>query len=61
MRFDEWYKIGMDRRWITEIVCDYHQGAPMTEHEVQERNAGEEVCVPIVRVIYGNELENYDY
>lgn len=54
--FDEWFQIGIDNKWISDVVCDLHDIAPMTDDEIEQIDNGEEVCIPIVRITHGKHL-----
>jgi hypothetical protein len=40
MEFEIWLKNGFDRGWISDVFCNTHDGAPMTEEEMQEWDEG---------------------
>ena len=48
--FSEWFMIGFNAGWITDIVCNTHEGLPLKEYEMEAFNNGESLCVPIIRV-----------
>lgn len=48
--FSEWFMIGFNAGWITDIVCNTHEGLPLKEYEMEAFNNGESLCVPIMRV-----------
>ena len=52
--FEEWISHGIDQGWISEVVCETHDGLPWTDEESLEWQDGSDFCVPAVRV-YGLE------
>jgi len=50
MEFEIWLKNGFDRGWISDVFCNTHDGAPMTEEEMQEWDEGGDPCSFQVRV-----------
>lgn len=48
--FSEWLMIGFNAGWITDVVCNTHEGLPLKEYEMEAFNNGESLCVPIIRV-----------
>jgi hypothetical protein len=48
--FYEWAQTGIDRKWISDIVCVTHEGLPNTEEETTEWEEGFDPCIPGVRV-----------
>jgi hypothetical protein len=49
MEFSEWLRIGRENDWVSDIVCDTHDGVPMSEaewHEFEENDP----CISIMRV-----------
>ena len=49
MDFSEWMQIGRDNDWVSEIVCDTHDGVPMSEAEWEEFEENDP-CISIMRV-----------
>ena len=49
MEFGEWLRIGRDNDWVSEIVCDTHDGVPMSEAEWKEFEELDP-CISIMRV-----------
>lgn len=47
----EWLQIGIKEGWCSELVCDTHQGLPSTDEEDARWEAGEDPCVPAVRIL----------
>lgn len=48
--FWAWLKVGQDKGWISEGVCQTHDGVPMTDEEEAEFEDGGDPCVPVIRV-----------
>jgi hypothetical protein len=54
IEFEIWLKNGFDRGWISDVFCNTHDGAPMTEEEMQEWDEGGDPCSFQVRVNHLN-------
>ena len=54
MEFNDWLKIGRDNDWISEIVCNTHDGVPMSEAEWDEFEEGDP-CISIIRLYESKE------
>jgi len=52
--FEIWLLLGIQRQWISEVICERHDGVPWTETESLKWQDGDDFCVPAVRV-YGLE------
>lgn len=52
--FELWLEQGITNGWCSELVCDTHQGLPMSEGEEEDWWKGNEPCIPAVR-LYGME------
>ena len=50
LEFEIWLKNGFDRGWISDVFCNTHDGAPMTEEEMQEWDEGGDPCSFPVRI-----------
>lgn len=50
MEFYEWLKIGIDNGWVSDAVCDTHEGIPMTNEENNKWEEGEDPCIIAIRV-----------
>jgi hypothetical protein len=48
--FAEWLVLGADMGWCSLPVCSTHDGAPLTQEEEAENDAGGDPCVPVVRL-----------
>lgn len=48
--FFDWIQHGVQRGWISDVVCDTHQGPDMTDEELEEFDEGQDPCIRIVRV-----------
>ena len=44
LEFEIWLKNGYDRGWISDVFCNTHDGAPMSEEEMQEWEEGGDPC-----------------
>lgn len=52
-----WLRRGISNGWISEVVCDTHEGLPMTDEEMEEWDGGWDICIPAVRV-WGCDRDN---
>jgi hypothetical protein len=50
--FEAWLLVGYEKKWISDVFCDTHEGAPMTDEEANEWEAGFDPCSFHVK-IYG--------
>ena len=50
MDFYEWVEFGKDSGWCSDIVCDTHEGLPMTDQEMENWGLGEDDCIPAIRI-----------
>jgi hypothetical protein len=50
MKFSEWLNIGLDKKWISNIHCETHEGTQMTKEELDAWDEGQDPCIPIIRV-----------
>lgn len=48
--FEKWILQGIERKWISDVVCATHEGLPNTEEEEKEWEEGYDPCVPGIRV-----------
>lgn len=48
--FNAWITKGIEKGWCSEVVCDTHDGVPMSVEETEEWQDGNDFCVPIVRL-----------
>lgn len=48
--FWAWVQIGRDRGWVSEPVCDTHDGPPLTTEEANEFEEGYDPCVHVLRL-----------
>ena len=46
----EWLSYGMERGFCTDVVCETHDGIPQTMEEIVQWDAGEDPCVPALRI-----------
>ncbi len=46
----EWLSYGMEQGFCTDVVCETHDGIPQTMEEIVQWDAGEDPCVPAVRI-----------
>jgi hypothetical protein len=51
--FDSWIKFGYEKKWISDVFCNTHDGPFMTDEEIKEWEDGGDPCSFQVRV---NEL-----
>lgn len=45
----EWLQYGRGKGWISPIVCDSHDGLPVTADEADALDAGDDVCMFAMR------------
>jgi hypothetical protein len=50
MTYDEWYQLGVQNKWCSEVACSTHDGIPMTPEEEAEWDEGYDPCVPVLRL-----------
>jgi hypothetical protein len=50
MDFYEWLEFGKDKGWCSDVVCDTHDGLPLTDEEMEAWDLGNDDCVPAIRV-----------
>jgi hypothetical protein len=50
VEFADWMQTGIDRGWVSDIVCSTHNGLPLRKDEEDEFDEGYDPCVPGVRV-----------
>jgi hypothetical protein len=48
--FEKWILIGIERKWISDVVCAIHEGLPNTEEEEKDWEDGYDTCIPGIRV-----------
>lgn len=48
--FEQWVKIGYENKWISEPVCETHDGLPMTPEELDAWDEGGDPCVHALRL-----------
>jgi hypothetical protein len=58
MEFSEWLQIGRDNDWVSESVCNTHDGVPMSEAEWDEFEEGDP-CIHILR-LYEDKQQKLD-
>ncbi len=46
----EWIQYGVEQGFCTLPVCDFHDGVPMTDEEMEEYDEHGETCIPVVRL-----------
>ena len=51
-KFEKWLDKGIKNKWITEVVCDTHEGPELTEEEAKEFDEGGDPCIPVIRVFF---------
>lgn len=52
MTFDEWILHGVSAGYCTLVVCNTHDGVPVTDEEGEEFEEGYDPCIPVVRIWY---------
>lgn len=53
-KYYDWLQIGIDNGWVSEPICFFHDGPPLTDEEMEEFEKFDDICVPGVR-LYGQE------
>lgn len=51
--FWEWVAYGQVRGWCSDVICETHDGLPMSDNEVDEWEQGYDPCIHAIRV-YGD-------
>jgi len=54
-KYNEWLTYGVAKGWISNPVCDTHDGIPMSDKEIEMWDNGDDPCVPVIR-LYGHEI-----
>lgn len=53
--FYEWLRQGIAAGWVSDVVCDTHEGLPQTDDEADQWDEGLDPCIHGIRVwIDGN-------
>jgi len=50
MTFEEWWQFGVAQKWCGQIVCTTHDTVPMSDDEIDDWQAGNDICLHAVRV-----------
>ena len=50
LEFEIWFQNGIERGWISDVFCDTHEGAPLTDEEAKEWDEGGDPCSFHVKV-----------
>jgi hypothetical protein len=50
LSFEDWVLYGREHGWVSEIICDRHDGIPMTPGEEQELEDDEDICIHVMRL-----------
>jgi hypothetical protein len=58
MDIHDWLAYGKASGFCTELVCDTHEGTPMTDDEAEENWLTGDVCFFVVRV--WTDLDDHD-
>jgi hypothetical protein len=48
--FGEWLTYGIAQGWCSDLVCETHDGMPLTDEESEEFEDGGDPCIPAFRV-----------
>ena len=48
--FQDWLAKGVKAGWVSDVVCETHDGLPMTDEEQNQWEEGFDPCLPAVRV-----------
>lgn len=49
MDFDEWLEYGFKQNWVSNDVCQTHDGVPMSEAEVEQFEE-DDPCIHVLRL-----------
>lgn len=52
--FYEWLEWGINKKWVSDVVCNTHDGLPMTDEEQNEWEEGGDPCTHGIRVWIDN-------
>jgi len=55
LEFDIWYQNGVDRGWVSPLVCLFHDGVGLTEEENSAVENDLEPCVWVMRLYRSTE------
>lgn len=58
MDIAEWLEIGHKNKWCSKIVCETHDGVPMTDAEMYEFDEGGDPCIFVIRMF--EDPEDFD-
>lgn len=50
MTFQEWLEFGVAQKWCSKIVCTTHDVLPMSDVELDEWQAGGDLCIHGIRL-----------
>lgn len=39
-----WYEYGREKKWVTEVFCNTHEGPPLSDEEAKEWEDGGDPC-----------------
>lgn len=59
LEFQIWYQNGVDRGWVSPMVCLFHDGVGLTESETTAAEMDLEPCVWVMRR-YHSEYERHE-
>lgn len=48
--FNEWLQHGIEHGWVSDVVCETHEGVATTDEEAGELDEGYDPCIPVIRV-----------
>lgn len=48
--FYDWIGFGREMKWCSDIVCDTHEGLPLTDKETECWDLGNDDCIPAIRI-----------
>lgn len=48
--FVEWLAFGVEQEWVSEPVCQTHEGVPVTVTEAAEQEEGDDPCIVALRI-----------
>jgi len=46
----DWLKYGYERGYCSDVVCETHDGVPITDQEMICLEEDGEICIPVMRV-----------
>lgn len=48
--FYDWLQQGVQKGWVSVPYCETHEGAPMTDYEMEQWDEGHDPCIFSIRI-----------